>query len=293
MNIEEDVKMVIIRRAYPTDAYSIVGVNLEVWKCEYNDILPSNIIYDMYHNIDNMVKHLKDQIEENNRIFVAVDEDKIVGFVFYAKSKSEEYSSAAEIRSIYVLEDYQGKGLGSQLLDKAMEEIKKLGFKSLVLDCPVKNKNNDFFIKRGGEFKEIISLEVGNYFVDCNVIYFDLRNNHSNDNLRWQTLYTKLVDVSLSIAVNRGNLALVESGGEIYLGLDVFEMVSALEVAISNMKMASKDKIDRILIMGANNELIIPNERDLEALVNCGNKDAKVLIDVMTMDIKKVGELVK
>ena len=284
--------MIMIRKAYPTDAYSIVHLMLDVWKSEYNDILPANIVNNMGQDIDNKVRHLRDQIEENNRIFVAIDEDKIIGYIFYAKSTNESYSGSAEIRSLYILNDYQGKGIGSELLDKAKEEIKKLGFNGFILKCPSRNKNNDFFLKKGGVLKEMISSEISGSLIDLNVLYFDLSINDNSNLLEWQDLYTKLVNVSLNITGIKGTLALVESDGEVYLGLNAFKMVTALEVAVANMKMASKDKIDKILILNSDNELVIPNGYDLEVLMESGNENAQVLIDVTTIKVKRVNELI-
>lgn len=284
--------MVMIRKAYPADAYNIVGVNLEVWKCEYNDILSSNIINGMIGDFDNRVKHLKEQIEENNRIFVAVEDDRIVGYIFYAKSSNEEYSSAAEIRDLYVLSSYQRMGIGNQLFQKAVEEVKKLGFNSLILNCPIKNKNKDFFLKLGGVIKEVISLKVSNSLIDFSVIYFDLLASNMDKDLRWNDLYTKLVNVSLGVTSDYRAIALIESDGNLYFGLNVFKMVTALEVAFSNMKLDSKNKVEKLIILDASNRLLIPDGYDLEILMESGNEDTLVLVDVITSEVKKVRELI-
>lgn len=284
--------MLEIRKAYSTEAYNIVNLTLEVWKDEYSDLLPVNIINDMSKNIDGNVRHLRDQIEENNRILVAVIDDKIVGYVFYAKGSSQVYEHAGEIRSIYILKEYQRQGIGRKLFDSSIIELKKLGFNSMIVNCPVKNRNNEFFIKMGGMFKEIISSKVSEKLIDYNVIYFDLTVNNNDDNSEWQELYTKLVDVSLSITVNRGTIALITSSDNIYFGLNVLGMVSAMEVCVSNMRMGGDDKVDKIIIMNTNNELVIPNGRDLELLMESGNGDAQVLIDISTMEVKMVSELI-
>ena len=111
--------MVEIRKAYQTDAYDLIKIRDLAWKDAYYDILSSDIINSLSKNTDADVRHLQDQIVENNRILVAVDNGKIVGFVFYAKTFGEKYDNA-EIREIYVLPEFQKRGIGKRLFNEAV-----------------------------------------------------------------------------------------------------------------------------------------------------------------------------
>lgn len=53
--------------------------------------------------------------------FVALDNDKVIGFLCYFKH--EENPAVGEISAIYVLQDYYGTGVGQKLMDKALEEL--------------------------------------------------------------------------------------------------------------------------------------------------------------------------
>ena len=46
--------------------------------------------------------------------------------------KFDDYT--VELKAMYLDRDYRGKGLGRRLMDKAVDEAKRLGFKSIVLD---------------------------------------------------------------------------------------------------------------------------------------------------------------
>ena len=118
--------MIEIRKAYPTDAYDLVKIRDLAWKNDYYDVLSNEIIYDKSKNVEVSVRHLQDQINENNRIFVAVDNGVIVGFVFYAKTHGTDYNNA-EIREIYVLPDYQKRGIGRQLFEHAVQALGQEG----------------------------------------------------------------------------------------------------------------------------------------------------------------------
>ena len=140
--------MISIRKAYPTDAYELVRIRDLAWKDAYYDVISNEIINLMNKNIEESVKHLQDQIQENNRVLVAVDGDKIVGFVFYAKTHGEHYDNA-EIREIYVLPEFQNNGIGKQLFEEAVNNLEKLNYSSFIVTVPIYNKNIDFFVKMG------------------------------------------------------------------------------------------------------------------------------------------------
>ena len=67
-----------IRKAYPTDAYTLIKIHDTVWKTQYYDILPVGVFHRLEQEQEKRINHLKNQIEENNRIFVAVNENEQV-----------------------------------------------------------------------------------------------------------------------------------------------------------------------------------------------------------------------
>jgi putative acetyltransferase len=71
--------------------------------------------------------------------WVALEKDKIIGFV--------EHDFKGELSRIYIHKDYQGKGVGSLLIDQAEESMKKLGFKKFTLESTIGAKK--FYEKKG------------------------------------------------------------------------------------------------------------------------------------------------
>ena len=58
------------------------------------------------------------------------DQDKLIGTV--ALKKLDE--NTVELKAMYLDRSYRGKGLGRRLMDKIVDEAKRLGYKSIVLD---------------------------------------------------------------------------------------------------------------------------------------------------------------
>ena len=153
------------RKSYPTDAYLLIQLKNDVWKDTYYDVLPNGILQYMKENKEEIINHLRDQIMENNRIIVALEDNKIVGFIFYAKSQVDLDDTAAEIREIFVLPRYQRKGIGRKLYQLAKRELRKLGYRTLIISYPSVGNDKDFFQCLGGEIKEKIFQDVFGYSI--------------------------------------------------------------------------------------------------------------------------------
>lgn len=59
---------------------------------------------------------------DNN--WIAKDGEDVVGFITFGNCRDEDLESAGEIFAIYVLEKYYGTGVGSLLMEKALEELR-------------------------------------------------------------------------------------------------------------------------------------------------------------------------
>lgn len=76
--------------------------------------------HDFYNNIgDNFVV-----------FYCLFDQNKLIGTV--ALKKLDE--NTVELKAMYLDRSYRGKGLGRRLMNKIVDEAKRLGYKSLVLD---------------------------------------------------------------------------------------------------------------------------------------------------------------
>ena len=67
---------------------------------------------------------------EFDSFWCLVSKDRVIGTV--AVKKVDE--SAAELKALYLLREYRGKGFGFQLLDKAVKYAKEQGYQRIVLD---------------------------------------------------------------------------------------------------------------------------------------------------------------
>lgn len=284
--------MLEIRKAYPTDAYTLINIRDVVWKNEFYDFLPNGILYEMGRNVEKRVMHLKDQIVENNRIFVALCDEVPVGYIFYAKAQNVVYDSAAEIREIYILPEFQKQGIGRQLFEKAMEEIKKLNYKSLILCCPLESKGVSFFLKMGGNKKEIITKNVNGYSVIYDLVYFDLEHISDNNPSEWNDVYMMAQEhLYLLNNINREVAVISTKQGNMYLGLGIKNRVCPVESALANMYIGQEKAVSKILILSRESKPVLPCGKCRDLLIGLGQEDAEILFDYGTLKTMTMHDL--
>lgn len=144
--------MIKIRILVPNDVYGIRAIQRETWLKTYPNKgagITTQDIEDKFK--DDETPEGKRKIEErkkkygdkNTRIWVAEDKDKIVGFCTASRGKE-----CNRIEAIYVLPDYQGKGLGSLLMEKGLRWLGDK--KDILVNVARYNKQAIGFYKKFG-----------------------------------------------------------------------------------------------------------------------------------------------
>lgn len=289
--------MLEIRKAYPSDAYALINIMDVVWKKEFYDFLPNGIIFEMIRNVERRVNHLRDQIIENNRIFVALEDDIPVGYIFYAKAQGTAYDAAAEIREIYILPEFQQKGIGTKLFEMALEEIKKLGYTSLMLYCPWESKGISFFMKMGGEKRDLITKSVNGYSVIYDLVYFDFTKIAGTNPSEWNDIYLMAQEhLYLLNDINREVAVISTSQGNMYIGLGIKNRVCPIESALSNMYIGQEKEVSKILILNRQSKPVLPCGKCRDLLIGLGQEKALILFDfgsLKTMTMKELNPYYK
>ena len=119
-----------IRPATVDDVAELVQVHYTTWKDTYPRLVESVTLDDVETRFMTQEGGLKghearwaDTItnkQSNHRVFLAENDDKIVGFVL----PSIREDDAGYIKALYVLPDAQGSGVGRKLLKRSLEWMK-------------------------------------------------------------------------------------------------------------------------------------------------------------------------
>lgn len=107
-----------IRHAHKNENFGAIRqVYYQTWLATYRTQLPNSILKKLTPTTWHPEQRWQDmQLAFNN-------EGKIVGVCTYGPARLASFSSWGEIYSIYVLPDYQHLGIGSKLIDQALEAM--------------------------------------------------------------------------------------------------------------------------------------------------------------------------
>ena len=153
------VKIMKIRKAKLVDIKDIAYVQVKSWETTYPGLLPDEVIKS--RTVESRTKRLTEfwqDLETSTTRCVLVAETKegnIVGFVCGGKSFDDNLPYEGEVYSIYIMEEYQNKGLGTTLMKEAVKFLVDLGFKTMIIWVLEGNKQaSQFYEKLGGLVKE-------------------------------------------------------------------------------------------------------------------------------------------
>lgn len=123
----------------------------------YNGLLET---YKEVWSIDEISEKTYDEwIQNNNYMFVIEDDGLIIGSgtLHVEKKFIRNGGLAGFIEDVVVRNDYRGKNLGSELIQKLVEKGKELGCYKIVLSCFPERVS---FYERNGFFQESILMRL-------------------------------------------------------------------------------------------------------------------------------------
>ena len=131
----------------------------------YN-ILNSTALYD--YNIRSYEQQkaiLEDKINKNFPVIVAEYDGKVVGFGMYSEFRFREAYKFTVEHSVYVSNDYHGKGIGKRLLAELIELAKKQNLHTMIAVIDAENQSSVDFHEKFG-FKTVGVIRESGYKFD-------------------------------------------------------------------------------------------------------------------------------
>ena len=134
-----------VRKAVISDAPGIAKVHVDSWRTTYKDIIPEQALNNL--SCDNRTELWKRNITRaDNYVYVAENnEGEIVGFGDCGKREENNVEHSGDLTSIYLLEEYQGKGIGKKLLKQLFLQCVDLGYERVFVEVLEDNKTRYFY----------------------------------------------------------------------------------------------------------------------------------------------------
>lgn len=166
-----------IRKAISTDASEIAAVHLKSWQTTYKDIIPNDYLSTLSY--EDKKQKWKERLNSNtNKTFTYVAQNeygKIVGFSLGGLEQQEPVENRfhedlykGELMAIYLLEEYQRKGIGRQLVFRIMNHLIEHKIPSMIAWVLKENSSSKFYSSLWGKIVGEGTIEIGGIqYITC------------------------------------------------------------------------------------------------------------------------------
>lgn len=138
-----------IRKATGRDALVLADIYADAWRASYQGILPA---LDLERAIVRRgPKWWRRATSQGNPVLILEFDDVPAGYVSFGPNRNRSLPFDGEIMELYLTPVYQGLGFGSQLFDRARQDLLRHGLKGLIVWCLSDNDRAcDFYTNKGG-----------------------------------------------------------------------------------------------------------------------------------------------
>ena len=109
------------------------------------------------------IEMLASQISNGHQFYILTENERDLGFI--GIELNYLFDGKTKIHKIYVLPEFQGKGIGEKLIEKAIDISKRNKINVVLLNVNRFNKAIDFYIKKGFKIIKEENIDIGNGFL--------------------------------------------------------------------------------------------------------------------------------
>lgn len=149
-----------IRKATLEDAEGIAKVHVDSWRTTYKEIIPSSYLNNLSY-VQRTELWRSNISKENNHVVVAGgDAGQIIGFADSWKRENNITEHSGDLTSIYLLEEYQGKGIGKMLLKELFNHYKEMAYEKIFVEVLEDNKTRYFYEHYGARLIDTAQIKI-------------------------------------------------------------------------------------------------------------------------------------
>lgn len=144
----------IVREARLDDAVAIARVHVDTWHTTYHSILPGDYLAQLsYQQREDRWRQMLGTVAENHHLIYVVENEvgEIIAFADGGKERTGDEIYQSELYAIYILEEYQRKGIGRSLFQTLVKKLDELSFRSMLVWVLENNPACKFYEALGGQ----------------------------------------------------------------------------------------------------------------------------------------------
>lgn len=164
--------MVEIRKAGSADLPQIQAIVYETWPVAYREILSDAQLKYMLETFYDL-STLEQTMANGQDFYIAFEEGIAAGFIGIQAFIDQD---ELKLHKFYVSPQFQGKGIGNLLFEKAISEAKKHGVSRFFLNVNRFNKAIQYYESKGMQICQEEDIPIGNgYLMEDYVMELDLK----------------------------------------------------------------------------------------------------------------------
>lgn len=156
------MKSWIIREAEPKDIPGLAKVHLNSWLTTYRGIVSDDYLDSLkLETRMELWTRVLDPTNESVTFVLEAPTGEVAGFINGGISREKELNIEAEVYSLYLLQEAQGRGSGRELMKRLIGYFREQGYRSMLVWVLEENPAVGFYKKMGGEFLMRDRLQIG------------------------------------------------------------------------------------------------------------------------------------
>jgi GNAT superfamily N-acetyltransferase len=141
-----------IRPAELADAEAIGRVHVESWRTTYEGIMPDEVLANLsVEQRADMWRRTLGNPDSPAILYVAEADGQLIGFAAGGPERSGHDLYKSEIYAIYLLQAYQGRGIGRALVQAVVGRLLDKGFTTMLIWVAAQNPATHFYAALGGQ----------------------------------------------------------------------------------------------------------------------------------------------
>jgi ribosomal protein S18 acetylase RimI-like enzyme len=155
----------VIRPTQNADAYSMSRIYVQTWQYTYLGVIPYEYLSTM-----SVAQHQRAFLNElkSKQVssFVAEESNRVVGFITGGHERKGDGIYSGEIYTLYVLKNYQRRGIGAKLVSALTARFNQFGIYSMLVWVLKENPYRRFYEKINGIYIQTHHMPVAGEMLD-------------------------------------------------------------------------------------------------------------------------------
>ncbi len=144
--------MTLIRPAVLNDADALARVHIDSWLTTYRGLIPDSVLDNL--SFERRRDWWQGIVDGPHAVDVMVADERgmVVGFAYFGAERENDPVYRGELYAIYMLKDYQQKGLGRLLVKAAADGLLARDLNNMIVWVLSTNPARGFYEKLGGVY---------------------------------------------------------------------------------------------------------------------------------------------